>query len=43
METIKAVFSYTFREHVRHKVWLSATDSNAKVGKVYIEVEVLPP
>ncbi len=24
METIKAVFSYTFREHVRHKVWLSA-------------------
>jgi ABC-type transport system involved in multi-copper enzyme maturation permease subunit len=24
METIKAVFDYTFREHVRHKVWLSA-------------------
>jgi ABC-type transport system involved in multi-copper enzyme maturation permease subunit len=24
METIKAVFAYTFREHVRHKVWLSA-------------------
>lgn len=24
METIKAVFTYTFREHVRHKVWLSA-------------------
>ena len=23
METIKAVFDYTFREHVRHKVWLS--------------------
>jgi ABC-type transport system involved in multi-copper enzyme maturation permease subunit len=23
METIKAVFTYTFREHVRHKVWLS--------------------
>jgi len=23
METIKAVGSYTFREHVRHKVWLS--------------------
>lgn len=24
METIKAVFDYTFREHVRNKVWLSA-------------------
>ena len=24
MNTIKAVFGYTFREHVRHKVWLSA-------------------
>ena len=24
MNTIKAVFDYTFREHVRHKVWLSA-------------------
>ncbi len=24
MDTIKAVFSYTFREQVRHKVWLSA-------------------
>ncbi|MDE2511783.1 MAG: hypothetical protein KGL74_11735 [Elusimicrobia bacterium] len=24
METIKAVFTYTFREHVRRKVWLSA-------------------
>jgi ABC-type transport system involved in multi-copper enzyme maturation permease subunit len=24
MGTIKAVFDYTFREHVRHKVWLSA-------------------
>lgn len=24
METIKAVYGYTFREHVRHKVWLSA-------------------
>ena len=24
MNTIKAVFSYTLREHVRHKVWLSA-------------------
>jgi ABC-type transport system involved in multi-copper enzyme maturation permease subunit len=24
MGTIKAVFTYTFREHVRHKVWLSA-------------------
>jgi ABC-type transport system involved in multi-copper enzyme maturation permease subunit len=24
METIKAVFDYTLREHVRHKVWLSA-------------------
>lgn len=24
MDTIKAVFDYTFREHVRHKVWLSA-------------------
>lgn len=24
MDTIKAVFTYTFREHVRHKVWLSA-------------------
>lgn len=23
MDTIKAVFTYTFREHVRHKVWLS--------------------
>ncbi|MBI3565305.1 MAG: ABC transporter permease [Elusimicrobia bacterium] len=23
MGTIKAVFAYTFREHVRHKVWLS--------------------
>jgi ABC-type transport system involved in multi-copper enzyme maturation permease subunit len=23
MNTIKAVFDYTFREHVRHKVWLS--------------------
>jgi ABC-type transport system involved in multi-copper enzyme maturation permease subunit len=23
METIKAVFDYTFREHLRHKVWLS--------------------
>jgi ABC-type transport system involved in multi-copper enzyme maturation permease subunit len=23
MNTIKAVFTYTFREHVRHKVWLS--------------------
>ena len=24
MNTIKAIFDYTFREHVRHKVWLSA-------------------
>ena len=24
MNTIKAVFDYTFREHVRHKIWLSA-------------------
>lgn len=24
MDTIKAIFDYTFREHVRHKVWLSA-------------------
>ena len=24
MDTVKAVFDYTFREHVRHKVWLSA-------------------
>jgi ABC-type transport system involved in multi-copper enzyme maturation permease subunit len=24
MNTIKAVFDYTFREHLRHKVWLSA-------------------
>lgn len=24
MTTIKAIFDYTFREHVRHKVWLSA-------------------
>jgi len=24
METIKAVFDYTLREHVRHKVWLSS-------------------
>jgi len=23
MDTVKAVFDYTFREHVRHKVWLS--------------------
>jgi ABC-type transport system involved in multi-copper enzyme maturation permease subunit len=24
MNTIKAIFGYTFREHLRHKVWLSA-------------------
>jgi ABC-type transport system involved in multi-copper enzyme maturation permease subunit len=24
MDTVKAVFSYTFREHIRHRVWLSA-------------------
>ena len=24
MGTIKAVFTYTFREHIRHKVWLSS-------------------
>lgn len=24
MNTIKAIFDYTFREHLRHKVWLSA-------------------
>jgi len=24
MNTIEAIFKYTFREHVRHKVWLSA-------------------
>ena len=24
MQTLSAVFSYTFKEHVRHKAWLSS-------------------